>query len=159
MWPFKKPEKSKVFVFKSGIVTYDPDKVEVEFERSPEYDKAYKKGMKAMDNLDEIYRKAMAVSFNPVYVEPKPDTIKSLINRLIELGEPKPEVVITGEKRADGRESYTATVDGKLLEWVRDDTWESQSVARDFALIEKAVICALETRIASVVAKTTTITY
>lgn len=115
------------------------------------------------DDVDVLDLREVAFQARPggvvKAVKPAPDTIESLINRLIELGEPKPEVVINGEKRADGRESYTATVDGKLLEWVRDDTWKSQSVVRDFALIEKAVICALETRIASVVTKTTTITY
>lgn len=179
MWPFKKPDKTKVFVFKGGIVTYDPDKVEVEFERSPEYDKAYKKGMDALDRLcvGEGCDK-QSCGTHP------PDTIESLINRLIELGEPKPEVVITGEKREGGKELYKATIDelhvlgrrtssayGGFRTTYELGSHEQSSCTTRFANTwcyngfktlagcEKAIISILKDRLSRVVTETTTITY
>lgn len=91
--------------------------------------------------------------------DPPPDTIESLINRLIELGEPKPEVVITGKKRADGSEEYRANIDGKQLEWDDCRYIHLQRTANRLESIENKVIRMLKCRIAEVVTETTTITY
>jgi len=43
-----------------------------------------------------------------------PDTIESLLNKFIEAGYDKPEVVIKGETMLDGSERWRATVDGEF---------------------------------------------
>ena len=105
------------------------------------YDKAYKRGMDALDKSIEGYKEyprtyvelhtcppfdgspadcAFTKNFRCVTREeywsdykpsPKPETVESVLNQFIALGHDKPEVVIEGETRQDGSEYWTATID------------------------------------------------
>ena len=112
------------------------------------YDKAYKRGMDALDKSIEGYKEyprtyvelhtcppfdgspadcAFTKNFRCVTREeywagsknaPKPDTVESVLNQFIALGHDKPEVVIKGVEMANKSEKWTATIDGKQVSWV-----------------------------------------
>lgn len=175
MWPFKK-EIPYVDIYKDSV--RHSDGVTVRDHRNERPWEAFDLDKIKKDTQDKVF----VMSGATIISVPPPDTIESLINRLIELGEPKPEVVITGEKRADGIEGYSAIIDkshvfAKKDHWINDVVrvvgyelcsekykysmcgFVYESSFKTLADCEKAIISILKDRLSRVVTETTTITY
>jgi len=90
--------------------------------------------------------------------EPPPETVESVLNKFTEAGHDRPEVVITGNKMANGREEWRAIID---LDIVATSIGfgchlTTYSSAKE---VDDAVIKELNSRLSGLVVETTTITY
>jgi hypothetical protein len=142
------------------------------------YDRAYKRGMDALNRLADGYKEyhrdtvtesdvqyvALFEINSQDYVAKKPDTVESVLAEFVAAGLEMPVVVINGVKRHDGTERYTATIDGdrvlatpshydQIVYQVDLGQFDSVSVA------ESLVIKELKKKLNAAPVETITITY
>lgn len=161
-------ETGTIFMHPKNLTTLDMAE-----KASSEYTKAYDKGMNAINISAKLSKEILddvkASNFirtplpEAVYCPP-PDTIESLLNKFIEAGYDKPEVVIKGETKVDGSEVWTASIDKQSVVWRKGDIYRDIYrydcyCERSIGGIEKQVIEALKKLAKEQKRFETTITY
>jgi len=166
-WFKKKPV---VLINSDDTVLYDPTTVEVidnRIDEKKDVGTCGKQETKCFD-ADEYLKKCSYaraggivrdVNFDDVCTPP-PETIESLLNKFIEAGYDKPEVVITGETKVDGTEVWTASIDKQSVVWRKGEIYRYDCYCeRSIGGIEKQVIEALKKLAKEQKRFETTITY
>jgi hypothetical protein len=132
MFGWFKKDKPKVRIYNNGYVDYWSDEVEVIRE----------------------------VDVKPEKPDEPVDTIESMLNKFIESGQDKPEVVVNGVTSVSGNEIWSATIDGVKLEWVcRPYSIFTASEEPSEEYINKRVVDALKYMACKQIVSTTEITY
>jgi hypothetical protein len=90
---------------------------------------------------------------------PTPETVESVLNKFIDAGHDKPEVVITGKKMLDGREHWTASIDGAVVLKPRTGDWNFSQIYKTLADAEIGVVDTLKRKLNSIITHETTVTF
>lgn len=120
-----KRENTSVWLYRIGMAEYNPNEALKPWADS--YDETPKPAVECDIRIKEAHRKACEAQtkiWDDFQIEKDKingfrqapvETVESVLNQFIALGYDKPEVVISGEKRQDGFERYTAKIDGEFI--------------------------------------------